>query len=142
LHTSGAEEEILHLLNRYTIERAIIHWYAGPLDTLRALTDRGYHFTIGVEVMHSERAKAIARELPSQLLLTETDNPGGLEWVTGTCGTPALIKDVVQTLAEVRETTIDDIVETVQANFLALIDKDLRLADTYRLVSGSTRDKE
>src|SRR6185369_9989645 len=37
LHTKGAERETLELLERYDIRRAIIHWYSGPPDILRAL---------------------------------------------------------------------------------------------------------
>ena len=71
----------------------------------------------------------IAREIPDDLLLTETDNPGGLEWLIGTPGVPAVIEeDVVAALADVRETTGGDIARTVERNFLRLIDGDPRLA--------------
>jgi TatD DNase family protein len=86
LHTKGAEKEIWHLLRRYGVQRAIIHWYSGPPDVLQAMAGYGYYFTIGVEVLCSPDIQAIARDLPSELLLTETDNPGGQMWLTGSCG--------------------------------------------------------
>lgn len=76
LHTGGAEAEVLRFLKRYDIRRAIIHWYAGPLDVFHALVQRGYYFTIGVEVHSSAHVQTLARALPESQVLTETDNPG------------------------------------------------------------------
>ncbi len=56
--------------------------------------------TVGPEVLHPEYARVIAREIPDDLLLTETDNPGGLEWLIGTPGLPAVIEDVVAALGD------------------------------------------
>jgi len=36
LHTKGAESDVLHLLNRHEVQRAVIHWYSGPLDVLQS----------------------------------------------------------------------------------------------------------
>jgi len=130
LHTKGAEKEILHLLNCYDIQRAIVHWYSGPLDVFRELAARGTYLTIGVEVLYSEHIQTIARELPSEQLLTETDNPGGPRWLTGTLGMPILLRNVIQALAELKKTTAEAIIQKVQSNFLRLIRFDPRLRDT------------
>lgn len=124
LHTKGAEAEVLQLLDRYGIRRAIVHWYSGPLDVWRELVDRGTYFTIGVEVLYSEHIRAIAQAVPATQLLTETDNPGGWQWLTGAPGMPLLVRDVVQALAGLRETTAEAIVQTVWANWLRLIRDD------------------
>lgn len=139
LHTSGAEEEILSLLVRYSIHRAIVHWYSGPLDILREMIGQGFYFTIGVEVLHTGHIRAIAREVPSAQLLTETDNPVGERWLTGTAGMPCLIEDVVQALAELRGTTSGDIAETVCTNFARLLENDSRLAEIRRRIIGAVR---
>src|SRR5215471_10938853 len=103
LHTKGAEKEILKQLERYDVKRAIVHWYSGPLDILRELIDFGAYFTVGVEVCFSETIKTIARQIPDHLLLTETDNPGGLKWLQGNVGMPTEIEKVVDTLAASRQ---------------------------------------
>jgi TatD DNase family protein len=131
LHTKGAEGEILELLDRYDIQRAVVHWYSGPLDVFHELAARGAYFTIGVEVLYSEHIQAIARELPSDLLLTETDNPGGPRSLTGVLGMPRLILDVVRALGELRATTTQAIVQAVQNNFVRLIAGDPWLSHTY-----------
>ena len=136
LHARGAGKEVLQLLKDYDIHRAIIHWYSGPLDIFQELLARGLYFTIGAEVLYSNHIKTIAQKLPEEQLLTETDNPGGQKWLTGEPGMPLLIKDVVQAIAKLRKTTVQVIIQTVQTNFLRLIQDDPWLKETYLKVSS------
>lgn len=136
LHTKGAERETLDLLNRYHIRRAIVHWYSGPLPILRELAARGTYFTVGCEVIHSQHIQAVAKEISPDRLLTETDNPGGPKGFIGKPGMPALIKDVVQKLAEIRKTSEESIVEAVRANFLELLGVDPRLSGVRAIISA------
>jgi TatD DNase family protein len=127
LHTSGAEAETLALLARYEIRRTIVHGYAGPLDLIPALVAQGAFFTVGVEVLFSADIQAIAREIPAERLLTEIDNPNGLEGLTGAIGMPRRLCEVLEKLATVRRCTAEALARTVAANFARLdIDVDER----------------
>lgn len=137
LHTKGAEREVLDLLRRYDIRRAIVHWYSGPLDVLDGLIAWGAYFTVGVEVLRSETIRTIARRIPPEQLLTETDNPGGWEWLVGEPGMPHLVIDVVRALAELRRTDQDTLAAQVRANLARLIGDDPRLAALQSLLTGS-----
>ena len=134
LHTKAGEKEILDLLERYDVKRAIIHWYSGPMDILRAMIEYGCYFTIGVEVFYSDYIKEIGRTIPDHLLLTETDNPGALRWLkkTDEIGMPVAIKDVVAALATLRQTAPDEIASLVRANFARLIAHDPWLQEIHR----------
>lgn len=120
LHTKGAEEEIFQLLERYQTDRAIVHWYSGPFDILKSLADRGTYFTIGVEVLRSKRIQALAKAIPEHLLLTETDNPGGQQWLNGEFGMPSLVQKVIDKLAELKDKTPPETQELVMTNFSCL----------------------
>src|SRR4026207_368032 len=133
LHTKAGEKDILDLLEGYDIQRAIIHWYSGPTDILRAMIDYGCYFTIGVEVLYSDYIKEIARTIPDHLLLTETDNPGALKWLkkNDEIGMPTAIKGVVNDLATLRQTTQEEITSLVHANFARLIADDACFKHIY-----------
>jgi len=120
VHTKGAERETFQLLRQYNIERVIIHWYSGPWHILKTMVEHGFYFTIGVEVLFSQHIQDVAGYLPSELMLTETDNPGGYKSITGTVGTPLLIKDVIEKLAEIRGTSAQIIMTTVQNNLIRI----------------------
>jgi len=134
LHTKGAEKQILDLLERHDIRRSIIHWYSGPLDILRAAIQFGAYFTIGVEVLYSDSIKAIAQEIPNHLLLTETDNPGGLKWLKGIVGMPNVIEKVGQALADLHGVSVAWVEQTVQENLLRLIRGDPWLTQVEQLL--------
>jgi TatD DNase family protein len=131
LHTKGAEAEVLELLERHQVERAIVHWYSGALDIADALAARGALFTIGVAVHSSELIQELARRLPLELLLTETDNPGGLKWVTGEQGMPSHVPGVLAALARLRGMDQAELRDTILANMLRLIDGDPHMAELH-----------
>jgi len=126
LHTKAGEAEILDLLRKHAVKRAIVHWYSGPMDVLQAMIDYGCYFTIGVEVHFSDYIRQIAKTVPDHLLLTETDNPGALKWLkkNDELGMPVAIKDVIGTLADIRQTTREAIEALVCANFSRLLEDD------------------
>ena len=129
LHTKGAERDVLNLLKQYEIRRAIVHWYSGPMDVLHEFVDFGAYFTIGVELAFSDHIKAIAEAVPMDRLLTETDNPGGIKWLTGKPGMPLEISDVVRKLAKVKHTTPEAIIKTVDSNFVRFVERERWMPD-------------
>jgi TatD DNase family protein len=138
LHTKDGEKEILDLLEKYDVKRAIIHWYSGPMDILQAMIDFGCYFTIGVEVLYSDYIKEIAKAVPDHLLLTETDNPGALEWLkkNDEVGMPTAIKDVVNALAALRRSSFEEITRSIHTNFTRLIAGDPWLQKIRDLLSS------
>lgn len=138
LHTKGAEMDVLEHLRAHHIERAIVHWYSGGRPALRALIAYGCYFTVGVEIMRSNKIRTIAQLIPEDRLLTETDNPGGWSWLNDddAPGMPALVADVVAALAEVRDTTPDAIRATVRDNLLRLFAGDPHVARWAAYLQG------
>jgi TatD DNase family protein len=137
LHTKAGERDILSLLEKYDVKRAIVHWYSGPMDILQAMIEYGCYFTIGVEVLYSDYIKEIAKAVPDHLLLTETDNPGALRWLkkTNEVGMPTAIGSVVDALADLRQSTPRQVEQLVHANFAALIGSDPRLHEVGLVLS-------
>ena len=138
LHTKGAEKEVLDLLEHYGLHRAIVHWYSGPMDILRAMIAAGIYFTIGVEVLFSESIREIAELVPIERILTETDNPGGLKWLNGSPGMPKAIEKIVQVVAEIKGVDSLSFAASVASNWNRLIRGDPWL-DGVRSFDGSLR---
>lgn len=127
VHCVGAERDAVDLLAASGIERAIIHWYSGPLNVLARMIDMGLMFSVGPAVLHSDHIRQVVRAIPESQLLTETDNPGGLRWLTGETGYPDLICDVVDELARVRGIPHDELASLVRENMVRLIEDDEHL---------------
>jgi TatD DNase family protein len=122
VHCVGAERDTAAMIVEYGIERVIIHWYSGPLDVLDEMIDAGFSFSIGFEVIHSDHIRAITAAIPDRQLPTETDNPGGPQWLTGDWSYPHLIGDMVDEIAVVRGVHRDDLLAMVPDNMARIID--------------------
>lgn len=129
LHCSGAEAETLAMLREHGNERVIVHWYSGPLDVLSEMIAVGFLFTVGVEVLVSDHIRQVARIIPDDKLLTETDNPGGHRWLTGEVGMPEHLGRVVEEVGRVRGRTGEEIEAMVEDNLTRLVSDDPHLSD-------------
>ena len=103
LHTKGAELEILQTLKEFELRGSLIHWYSGPLELIADYLAQGCYFSLGVETLTSPLIEAIARQIPLDRILLESDNPGGYEWLTGQFGMPSILLDVLEKVAEIKD---------------------------------------
>lgn len=134
LHTKGAERRILDTLRAFGMKKAIVHWYSGPMDVLDEMIAEGYLFTVGVEVLYSEKIRDVARAVPPRQLLSETDNPGGHRWLAGEVAPPDIIVDVVAEVARLKGLPTEKMEAVIQANFLRLIEGDPKLGAVRTLL--------
>jgi TatD DNase family protein len=131
LHTKGAEREVVDRIAAHAGMSAVVHWYSGPMAEMDRLLDLGAYFTVGVAVLRSSEVDEIARRIPPERILTETDNPGAWSWLTGTPGYPRLLPQVLDRLAQLRAVARDDLVKTIAENHD-------RLMQATRLKGGNT----
>ena len=124
IHSKGAEADVDRILGRLGATRAIVHWYSGPIEQLHSLAEKRVYFTIGVEILFSPHLQKIAKAIPSTLLLTETDNPGGYRWLTGDVAMPLIIRSVIQRLSDLRGWSVEETKDIVRCNFIRLTETD------------------
>ena len=121
IHTKNAEEEIYNSLKNIKYNKAIIHWYSGPLNILEKLIDLGCYFSISVDVGYSKLTEEIVKKIPIDKLLVETDGPTALEWVNGEYGYPSEIKRVVKDIAFFKKLKEEDIINVIYKNYSNII---------------------
>jgi TatD DNase family protein len=113
--------EALAIIREAGVKRAVFHWHKSDEQTTRAIIDAGYFISLTPEVAYRERDRDLARMLPLDRILVETDGPwpyGGQ--FAGRLTEPAMIKDVVAAIAHLRCTTFDEIAAATTANARAL----------------------
>jgi len=97
LHTKGAEKIIFDILPSYVIPNINIHWYSGPEHYLNVGIDRGYYFSITPAISYSPAVKKTVLKVEKEFLLLESDGPVKY---SGKIGTPAMIRDVLNTISK------------------------------------------
>jgi TatD DNase family protein len=121
VHTKGAEAAVLEVLKRRTLPAVIVHWYSGPLELVHEFLELGAYFTVGLEVLRSELIRSLAAQLPTDRILTETDNPGAWEWIAGEIGFPGQVEMVEEKVAELRGVSRAELSDQVEANFVRVL---------------------
>ena len=121
IHTTGAEAAVLEHLKPRSLKGVIIHWYSGPLELVKDFLDLGAFFTIGVEVLCSPHIQELAGAIPVDRLLTETDNPGGWEWMEGEAVFPELLSRVESVVASIRGLERGHLTRQVEENMSRLL---------------------
>lgn len=99
LHTAGTWEEVYSLLVRYDIERAMFHWYTGPLYLLKDIEASGYMISINPAVKIQRRHQAVVRNTPLSTMLTESDGPYEYR---GMKLNPVMVREVVGVIASIK----------------------------------------
>jgi len=124
IHSKGAEADVDKILGEFGARRAIIHWYSGPIKELERLIEKGFYFTVGIEVLSSSHIQAITKAIPAPQMLTETDNPGGYRWLAGELGRPSIVRSVVKIISDTRGWDQRETEHLIVENFMRLAGKD------------------
>jgi len=120
IHSRGAEQAVLDLLDSAHVKRCIFHWYSGPFSVLDAALERGHFFSINPQMCRSKKGRSIIERVPVTHILTETDGP--FAGVDGKPYHPWNVIEVLEHLAQLHAMPVDEIRMLVWQNFLALVE--------------------
>ncbi len=118
-HQTAADA--LEIVRAAGVRRAVFHWHKSDEATTRAILAADYFISLTPEVVYRERDQELARMLPLEKMLVETDGPwpyGGP--FAGKLTEPAMVKDVVAAVAHLKCATFEEIATTTTANAQAL----------------------
>ena len=75
VHSRKAEKDTLDILTRNKVQRAIIHWYTGDLETLQLFIQEGFYFSVNTNMCATAKGRSIIRQIPLERILVESDGP-------------------------------------------------------------------
>jgi len=75
LHARRAWAEALEFMKTLKVEKAVFHWYRGPLDILQRILEEGYFISATPAAAGSERHRRAIVRAPLEQILLETDAP-------------------------------------------------------------------
>ncbi len=122
LHCRGAFEEILSILSEDSYRgniSGVIHAFSRGTQLARSFFDLGFFLAFGGAVtrLRARRARKSAVFAPSDRILLETDAPSiGMEGLAQGEVEPSHVTKVAYAIAELRETSVEDIAGITWAN--------------------------
>ena len=123
LHVRNAYTEMFEVLEKHSVDRrGVLHCFSGTLSDAKRAVDMGYMLGIGgvVTFKKNELAKIVA-ELPLQNILLETDAPYLAPTpYRGKRNESAYVLNVAQMVAEIKNTSLEQVAETTLQNAVEL----------------------
>ncbi|MDH5816053.1 MAG: TatD family hydrolase [Candidatus Nezhaarchaeota archaeon] len=114
VHAAGAWREVYEELVKKDVEKAMLHWYTGPLDLLEELTGKGYFISINPALKIQKKHMIVAMEVDLGHVLIESDAPYEYR---GLSLTPKLIPEVLEVLAGVKGLKLKELESIIESNF-------------------------
>jgi len=108
LHLRKAEEEGFEIVTENKMKRVNFHCYAGSMTLAKKIIASGYHISLATNINNSKNSKDIARKLPIEKLLTETDSPF-LSQEKGKPNMPQNVRIVLEAIARERKINFEEV---------------------------------
>ncbi len=119
LHARRAWAEAFQLLRSFQIDKAVFHWYSGPLDVLQKILSQGYLISATPAAAYSERHRQAIQNAPLASLLLETDCP---EKYRGKESEPKDLWTALHAVAEVKRLKAEEIANQTFSNAFDFFD--------------------
>lgn len=123
VHTRSAESDTLDLMRAYPGVIGVLHCFTESWSMAASALDLGWYVSISgiVTFRNGENVREVARQIPSDRLLIETDSP----WLApvphrGKTNEPAFVADTAAFLSELRGCSLEELANCTTENFLRL----------------------
>jgi TatD DNase family protein len=124
IHKRQSYYETMEVLNEFKDEKlkGIFHCYSGSVDHAHEIIEKGFLLGIGGTITYkTSNLDKVLPHIPLQYLVLETDAP----YLTpvpyrGKRNTSSYIPLIAQRLAEIKQTTVDEVAQQTTANALKL----------------------
>ncbi len=113
VHAPDAWRDVVEALRKADVDRALIHWYTGPLDLLEEIAQYGFYISINPAVKIQKKHRDVAEAARPDMVVLESDGPYEYR---GLRLEPPMVKETVKVLAEIWRTTPEEAEEKLYAN--------------------------
>lgn len=114
IHALDAWRECFNIVTSYDVRRVLFHWYTGPISLLEDIASQGYYISINPAVVIQAKHRTILEKAELEILLTESDGPYVYR---GMSLNPLKIRDLLQTIAKVKDMPIEYLEKVIEENF-------------------------
>ena len=119
VHVRDAWPDVMRLLDEGAAERVVIHCFSGDAQIARECAARGYWISFAGNVTYpkNEHLRLAAAAVPLDRLVVETDAPFlAPQSLRGRDNSPANVMLTLETLAAVRDDTVENLVRATSNN--------------------------
>lgn len=119
LHSRRAEKSLFDILINHKINKAVFHWYSGPLNLIDRIVTADHFFSINPSMIKSKNGQKIIERIPVDRILTESDGPYVM--TKGKPAEPNDVRLVIENLKIIWNKSFDETDQIIQRNFKTII---------------------
>ena len=119
IHSREAKKDTLDIIRDSGVRMGVFHCFSGDMDMAKHAMSLGFHISIAgpVTFKKAQRLKEVAKAIPDECLLIETDAPYlSPEPFRGRRNEPAYIIHTATAIAQIRGVTLEDIARITTLN--------------------------
>jgi len=125
IHMRDATDDTLRIMKEESAGdvAGVMHCFVEDWDTAKKAMDLGFYISFSgiVTFKNATELKEVARKMPAELMLVETDSPYLAPMpFRGKSNQPAYVKYVAEHIAELRNEAVEKITESTTENFFRL----------------------
>lgn len=113
VHCRYVHETAYRMVKEAGLDRAIFHWYSGPLDLIPLIAGDGYYMSATPALLYNPYHAAAIREVPLSNLLLETDTPVQYQELAAR---PVHVQVTLREVAQVRGVSAEEIAAQTTRN--------------------------
>lgn len=120
IHSRQAVKNVLAVLDEHPgFGTAVLHWFTGSAAELKSASDMGCWFSIGPAAFTSASGKALAKKLPRDRVVPESDGP--FAQANGTTVMPWSSAQTTELLARAWDVPVSEVAMSLESNARRLI---------------------
>lgn len=119
IHSRKAESLVLDVLEKNAETDVVLHCFSGSVELGRRAVDNGYFISIPTAVVNRKKHKKLAKTLPLENLVVETDAPW-LSPVEKEKNEPAFIHYAVEEIAKINKYEVKEVSKVTTKNAIRI----------------------
>lgn len=112
IHARNTEQIVFDMVK--DLEKVVFHCYSGTLATMKQAVDRGFYVSLATVICKSAQHQVLARNLPLEHMLVETDSP----FLTPKTGRnePSCVLESVKLISKIKGVSPADVAKATTSN--------------------------
>jgi TatD DNase family protein len=115
IHSRGAEERAIEILEEMKMEKVVMHCFSGKKALIRRIVKNGWSLSVPAVIARLDHFKMVVKMVPLNQLLTETDAPY-LSPVVGERNEPANVLVTLKEIAKIKGIGVGKVAARVLGN--------------------------
>ncbi len=127
IHSRDSYEDAVDILEQVGAEQVMMHMF-GANQLVHRIIDNGWHVSLNAIVLKSKKHKKVARDMPLDKLMLETDAPWlAPEGWESKRNDPRAVLRVAEKIADIKKIQVDEVIKQTTSNAVEFFKLDIRL---------------